>query len=253
LSPQKNWAVNDPERLVKLLPTYEKIRSDFNGSASGGRKVSLADLYILGGVAAVEKAAKDAGHDITVTFNPGRTDATQDMTDAEAMAPLEPTADGFRNYQHPDHTRPTAELLIDRAQMLNLTAPEMTVVLAGLRVLGANTGTTDLGVFTKRPGQLTNDFFVNLLAMDTLWEQHEKCEHLYEGKDIDTGNVKWTGTAADLVFGSNSQLRALAEFYACDDAEAVFVKDFAEAFAKVMDNDRFDLPRRRDELVATTG
>ena len=241
LDPQKNWEVNDPEQLAQVLPVYEKLQGDFNGAQPGGKRVSLADLIVLGGCAAVERAAERAGYDVTVPFSPGRTDATQEMTDAEAMRVLEPTADGFRNYLHPGHQRPAAELLVDRAQMLSLTAPKMTVLLGGLRVLGCNTGQTKLGVFTDRPGTLTNDFFANLLAMDLRWEKSERCEHFYEGKHIDTGEVKWTGTAVDLVFGSNSQLRALAEAYACDDAEPAFVDDFVQVFAEVMELDRFDL------------
>jgi catalase-peroxidase len=243
LSPQKDWAVNDPEALQQVLPVYEKLAETFNSEQSGNVRVSLAELYVLGGCAAVEAAAKQGGHEVSVPFTPGRTDATQDMTDAEAMAVLEPTADGFRNYIHPEHQMPAAELLIDRAQMLKLTAPEMTIAVGGLRVLGANTGQTKLGVFTDRVGTLSNDFFVNLLAMDLRWQKSERCGHFYEGKHIDTGEVRWMGTAVDLVFGSNSQLRALAEFYASDDAEAVFAHDFAEVFGKVMALDRFDLKR----------
>ncbi|MEM9414591.1 MAG: catalase/peroxidase HPI [Planctomycetota bacterium] len=241
LSPQKDWAVNDPEALAKVLPVLEKVQADFNAAQSGGKQVSLADIIVLGGCAAVERAAKDAGHDIAVPFTPGRTDATQEMTDADAMAVLEPTADGFRNYVHPGHTRPAEALLVDRAQMLTLTAPEMTVLVGGLRVLGANTGGSPLGVFTDTPGSLTNDFFTNLLAMDTVWAPSDKCEHFYEGKDRDSGGVKWQGTAVDLVFGSNSQLRAIAEVYASDDAGEKFVADFVAAWGKVMDLDRFDL------------
>lgn len=241
LSPQKDWAVNDPEALAEALQALEKVQADFNAAQSGGKKVSLADIIVLGGCAAVEAAAKAGGHDVTVPFAPGRTDASQEQTDADAMAPLEPTADGFRNYMHPGHTRPAEALLIDRAQMLTLTAPEMTVLVGGMRVLGANTGGSTLGVFTDTPGSLTNDFFVNLLKMDTAWDKSDKCEHVYEGKDLQTTEVKWTGTAVDLVFGSNSQLRALAEVYACDDAKLKFVEDFVAAWDKVMNLDRFDL------------
>ena len=241
LSPQKDWAVNDPDTLAKVLPVLEKVQTDFNDRQSGAKRVSLADVIVLGGCAAVEAAAKKAGHETKVPFSPGRTDATQEQTDAEAMAPLEPTADGFRNYIHPGHKRPAEALLIDRAQMLNLSAPEMAVLVGGLRVLGANTGGSPLGVFTDKPESLTNDFFTNLLAMGTAWEKSAKCEHVYEGKDLDTAEVKWTGTAVDLVFGSNSQLRAIAEVYACDDAEAKFVEDFIAAWGKVMNLDRFDL------------
>ena len=243
LEPQKNWAVNDPEELAKVLPVLEKVQQDFNAAQSGGKQVSLADLIVLGGCAAVQAAAKKAGHDVEVPFAPGRTDATQDQTDADAMDVLEPTYDGFRNYLHPGHTRPAEALLIDRAQLLNLTAPEMTVLVGGMRALNANTGQTQLGVLTDRPGTLTNDFFVNLLKMDTAWKKSERCEHFYEGKDLETGEVKWTGTAVDLVFGSNSQLRAIAEVYACDDAQRKFVDDFVAAWDKVMSNDRFDLDR----------
>ncbi len=241
LEPQKNWAVNDPEELAKVLPVLEKVQQDFNAAQSGGKKVSLADVIVLGGCAAVEQAAKKAGHDIEVPFAPGRTDATQDMTDADAMDVLEPTYDGFRNYMHPGHTRPAEALLVDRAQLLNLSAPEMTVLVGGMRALNANTGRSKLGVLTDRPETLTNDFFVNLLAMGTAWKKSERCEHFYEGKDLDTGEVKWTATAADLVFGSNSQLRAIAEVYACDDAEQKFVEDFVAAWDMVMTNGRFDL------------
>jgi len=241
LSPQKDWAANDPERLAQVLPVLEKVQSDFNAAQSGGKKVSLADIIVLGGCAAVEQAAKEAGHDIAVPFTPGRTDATQEMTDAEAMAVLEPTADGFRNYIHPGHTRPAEALLVDRAQMLTLTAPEMTVLVGGMRVLGANTGGSPLGVFTDKPCSLTNDFFTNLLAMDTAWDKSDKYGHVYEGKDLDTAEVKWRGTAVDLVFGSNSQLRAIAEVYASDDAGVKFVEDFVAAWDKVMNLDRFDL------------
>jgi len=241
LSPQKDWAANDPEALAKVLPVLEKVQSDFNTNQSGGKQVSLADVIVLGGCAAVEAAAKQGGQDVAVPFTPGRTDATQDQTDVEAMAVLEPTYDGFRNYLHPDHTRPAEALLVDRAQLLSLSAPEMTVLVGGLRVLGANTGQSSLGVFTATPETLTNDFFVNLLDMGTAWEKSAKCDHFYEGKDRATGSVKWMGTAADLVFGSNSQLRAVAEVYACDDAGAKFVSDFVAAWGKVMDSDRFEL------------
>jgi catalase-peroxidase len=241
LEPQKDWAVNDPEELAKVLPVLEKVQGEFNAQQSGGKRVSLADVIVLGGCAAVEQAAKKAGRDIEVPFAPGRTDATQDMTDADAMDVLEPTYDGFRNYMHPGHTRPAEALLVDRAQLLNLSAPEMTVLVGGMRALNANTGRSKLGVLTDRPETLTNDFFVNLLAMGTAWKKSERCEHFYEGKDLDTGEVKWTATAVDLVFGSNSQLRAIAEVYACDDAEQKFVEDFVAAWDKVMNNDRFDL------------
>jgi catalase-peroxidase len=241
LAPQKDWEVNQPADLAKVLATLGKVQKDFNGAQSGKKKVSLADVIVLGGCAAVESAAKKAGHDVKVPFSPGRTDAAQEMTDVESFAVLEPTADGFRNYQRKDDARPAAELLVDRAHLLTLTAPEMTVLVAGLRVLGANFGQSKLGVFTERPGTLTNDFFVNLLDMGTEWRKSSQGEHVYEGRDRRTGTVKWTGTAVDLVFGSNSQLRALAEVYACDDAQKTFVRDFVAAWAKVMDLDRFDL------------
>jgi catalase-peroxidase len=241
LAPQKDWEVNQPAELAKVLPALAKIQKDFNGSQSGGKKVSLADVIVLGGCAAVEAAAKKGGHDVQVPFTPGRTDASQEMTDVASFAVLEPTADGFRNYVRKDHVRPAAELLVDRACLLTLTAPEMTVLVGGMRVVGANVGQSALGVFTKRPGSLTNDFFVNLLDMSTEWQKSTQCEHFYEGRDRRTGAVKWTGTAVDLVFGSNSQLRAIAEAYACDDAQQKFVRDFVAAWTKVMNLDRFDL------------
>jgi catalase-peroxidase len=234
LAPQKDWEVNDPALLAKALQTLEGIRKE-----SG--KISLADLIVLGGCAAVEKAAKAAGYDVKVPFSPGRTDATQDQTDVESFAVLEPTADGFRNYYGKANRLPAEHLLVERARMLTLTAPEMTVLVGGLRALNANTGRSELGVFTKRPETLTNDFFVNLLDTDTEWQVSPKCAHFYEGRDRKTGDVKWTGTAVDLVFGSNSELRAFAEVYACDDAQEKFVRDFVAAWAKVMNLDRFDL------------
>ena len=241
LAPQKDWEVNQPAELAKVLQTLEKIQKDFNGAQSGGKKVSLADVIVLGGCAAVEAAAKKAGHDVQVPFTPGRTDASQEMTDVESFAVLEPTADGFRNYLRKGLDRPAEALLVDRAHLLTLTAPEMTVLVGGLRVLNANFGQSQLGVFTKRPGSLTNDFFVNLLDMNTEWRKSSQCEHVYEGRDRRTGEVKWTGTAVDLVFGSNSQLRAIAEVYGCDDAQQAFVRDFVAAWDKVMNLDRFDL------------
>jgi catalase-peroxidase len=244
LAPQKDWEVNQPAELAKVLRALEKIQQDFNGSQSGGKKVSLADLIVLAGGAAVEAAAKKAGHDVKVPFAPGRTDATQEMTDVESFAVLEPTADGFRNYQRKGDNRRAEELLVDRAHLLTLTAPEMTVLVGGLRVLNANFGQSRLGVFTERPGSLTNDFFVNLLDMNTEWRKSAQCEHFYEGRDRRTGEVRWTGTAVDLVFGSNSQLRAVAEVYACDDSQQKFVRDFVAAWAKVMNLDRFDLAAR---------
>ncbi|MEM0915208.1 MAG: catalase/peroxidase HPI, partial [Planctomycetota bacterium] len=240
LAPQKTWEVNDPEMLDKTIPALEKVAADFNAAQSGNKKVSFADVVVLGGCAAVEEAARKAGHDVTVPFNPGRTDATAETTDADAMAVLETTADGFRNFLKPDHKRPAEELLIDKACLLTLTAPEMTVLVGGMRALNANTGQSDLGVLTDRPETLTNDFFVNLLKGDVEWKVSPRCEHFYEGRD-DSGGIKWRGTSVDLVFGSNSQLRALAEVYACDDAGKKFVKDFVDAWAKVMELDRFDL------------
>ncbi len=241
LAPMKDWEVNQPAALAKLLPVYEQIQAAFNGAQTGGKQVSLADLIVLGGCAAVEEAAKRAGHDVTVPFQPGRSDATQDQTEVDSVAYLEPTADGFRNYVGKGHRRSPEELLLDRAQLLTLTAPEMTVLVGGLRSLGANHGGTDHGVFTKRPETLTNDFFVNLLDMATAWRKSSDDEALYEGRDPATGVVKWTGTAVDLVFGSNSQLRAVAEVYACEDSQQTFVHDFVAAWDKVMTLDRFDL------------
>jgi catalase-peroxidase len=239
LVPQKDWDVNKTADLDAILPALEKIQSDFNGSASGGKKVSLADLIVLGGSAAIEKAAKDAGHNITVPFEPGRTDASQEQTDVESFALLEPQADGFRNYLRAGEKTPAERLLVDRAYMLNLTAPEMTVLIGGLRVLG--NGQTKHGVFTDRPGTLTNDFFVNLLDMGMEWKVSESTENVYEVRDRATAAPKWTATGADLVFGSNSILRSLAEVYATDDAKEKFVADFVKAWVKVMNNDRFDL------------
>ena len=241
LSPQKDWEVNNPPELAKVLQKLEQVQADFNAAQSGGKKVSIADIIVLGGCAAVEAAAKKAGHDVQVPFTPGRTDASQDQTDVESFDVLEPTADGFRNYLRPEHTRPAEELLVDRAHLLTLTAPEMTVLVGGLRVLKANVGQSDLGVFTDRPETLTNDFFVNLLDMNTHWRRSAKCEHFFEGCEFGTDKVKWTGTAVDLVFGSNSQLRAIAEAYACEDSAATFVNDFIAAWDKVMNLDRFDL------------
>jgi catalase-peroxidase len=241
LAPQKDWEVNQPAELAKVLQALEKIQQDFNAAQSGRKKVSLADVIVLGGCAAVEAAAKKAGYDIQVPFAPGRTDASQEMTDVESFAVLEPTADGFRNYFRKGDTRSATELLVDRAALLTLTAPEMTVLVGGLRVLNANFGQSPLGVFTERPGTLTNDFFVNLLDMRTEWRKSPQCEHFYEGRDRRTGQVRWTASAVDLVFGSNSQLRAIAEVYACDDSQEKFVRDFVAAWAKVMNLDRFDL------------
>jgi catalase-peroxidase len=241
LEPQKNWEANQPEQLAKVLETLEGIRKDFNGAQSGGRKASLADLIVLGGCAGVEQAAKNAGHDVAVPFMPGRTDASQEQTDVKSFAVFEPAADGFRNYQKTKYAVSAEELLVDRAQLLTLTAPEMTVLVGGMRVLNANFGQSRHGVFTKRPETLTNDFFVNLLDMGTTWKATSEDGDVFEGRDRATGELKWTGTRVDLVFGSNSQLRALAEVYACDDSQAKFVGDFVAAWNKVMNADRFDL------------
>jgi catalase-peroxidase len=241
LAPQKDWDVNQPAQLAKVLQTLEAIRRDFDASQSGGKKVSLADLIVLGGCAAIEKAAKAAGQDVKVPFTPGRMDASQEQTDVESFAPLEPTADGFRNYLRGQQRLSAEELLVDRAQLLTLTAPEMTVLVGGLRVLGANVGKSAHGVLTRRPETLTNDFFVNLLDMRTEWRPSAGSEGVYEGRDRKTNEVKWTATRVDLIFGSHSQLRALAEVYACADAKEKFVKDFVAAWSKVMNLDRFDL------------
>ena len=241
LAPQKDWEVNNPVELGKVLKNLEQIQNDFNSSQSDGKMVSLADVIVLGGCAAVEGAAKNAGHDLQVPFSPGRTDALQEQTDVDSFAVLEPTADGFRNYLRNGHKRSAEELLVDRAQMLTLSAPEMTVLGGGLRVLNANVGQSELGVFTKRPETLTNDFFVTLLGMNTEWKKSPKCEHVFEGRDQGTDELKWMGTAVDLVFGSNSQLRAIAEVYACDDSQQAFVRDFVAAWDKVMNLDRFDI------------
>ena len=241
LAPQKDWEVNQPEQLAKVLTALEKIQKEFNSAQKGGKKVSLADLIVLGGNAAVEAAAKKAGHDVKLPFSPGRTDATQEMTDVEAMAFLEPKHDGFRNYLGHELDRPAPENLVDRAQLLTLSAPEMTVLIGGLRVLGTNTGHPDLGVLTRNRGALTNDFFVNLLNMDTEWKVSPRCEHFYEGTDRETGAVKWMATSVDLVFGSNSQLRAISEVYASEDGKDKFITDFVSAWTKVMNLDRFDL------------
>ena len=243
LAPQKDWAANDPAELAHVLGVLEGIQRDFNASASGGKKISLADLIVLGGCAAVEAAAKKGGVDVAVPFTPGRTDATDAHTDAESFAPLEPKADGFRNYAAPSHAGSAAEWLIDKAQLLMLTAPEMTVLVGGLRALDANTGGAKHGVFTDRPGTLSNDVFVNLLDMGTRWQRSDADRNVLEGLDRQTGERRWTATVVDLVFGSNSQLRALAEVYAADDAREKFVHDFVAAWTKVMELDRFDLHR----------
>jgi len=241
LEPQKDWEANQPAELAKVLETLGAIQKDFNGNQSGGKKVSLADLIVLGGSAAVEEAAKKAGHDVKVGFAPGRMDATQEQTDVASFAVLEPVADGFRNYLRKGLEGSAAELLVDKANLLTLTAPEMTVLVGGLRSLNANFGQSAHGVFTKRPGTLTNDFFVNLLDMNTKWQESAASESVLEGRDRATGELKWTGTVVDLVFGSNSQLRALAEVYASSDGEAEFVKDFVAVWSKAMNLDRFDL------------
>jgi catalase-peroxidase len=244
LAPQKDWEVNQPAGLSKVLQKLEAIQKEFNSSQSNwnkGKKVSLADLIVLGGCAAVEEAAKKAGHDVKVSFSPGRTDASQEQTDVHSFAVLEPAADAFRNYRRKGEQRPAEEMLVDRAQLLTLTAPEMTVLVGGMRALNANVGQLKHGVFTKRPETLTNDFFVNLLDMNTKWQPSSTSEGVYEGRDRATGELKWTGTRIDLVFGSNSQLRAIAEVYGCHDAKEAFVKDFVAAWNKVMNLDRYDL------------
>jgi len=241
LEPQKSWAVNDPAELATVLQTLERVQQEFNNSQSGGKKVSLADLIVLGGCAAVEQAAKNAGHDVTVPFAPGRTDASQEQTDVEAFVVLEPRADGFRNYLRAGEKLAPETLLLDRANLLTLTAPEMTVLVGGMRALGANAGRTRHGVLTDRPGTLTTDFFVNLLSMGTEWKASASAENVFDGRDRATDEVRWTATAVDLVFGSNSQLRAIAEVYASADAQEKFVQDFVAAWVKVMNLDRFDL------------
>jgi catalase-peroxidase len=241
LAPQKDWEVNQPAELAKVLGVLEGIQANFNAAQTGGKKVSLADLIVLGGCAAVEAAAKKAGFDVTVPFSPGRTDASQEQTDAGSFAVLEPKADGFRNYVTKGLEGSVAELLIDRAQLLTLSAPEMTVLIGGMRALNANFGHSKHGVFTSRPETLTNDFFVNLLDMGTKWQRSAADPNILEGRDRASGELKWTGTVVDLVFGSNSQLRALAEVYACADSGEKFVNDFVAAWSKIMNLDRFDL------------
>jgi catalase-peroxidase len=241
LAPQKDWEANQPAQLAKVLGVLEGIQQAFNGAQTGGKRVSMADLIVLAGCAAVEAAAKAAGHVVNVPFTPGRADASQDQTDVKSFAVLEPEADGFRNYQKKAFTLSAEEMLVDRAQLLTLSAPEMTVLIGGLRVLGANVGQSMHGVFTKRPGTLTNDFFVNLLDMGTVWKPTSDARDTFEGRDRNTGELKWTATRVDLAFGSNSQLRALAEVYAQDDAQEKFVRDFVAAWNKVMNLDRFDL------------
>ena len=241
LAPQKDWAANNPDELAKVLKKLEKIQQDFNKAQSGGKQVSLADVIVLGGSAAVEQAAKKAGYDVQVPFTPGRADASQKQTDVKSFAALEPNADGFRNYFGEGNTRSPAEMLVDRADLLTLTVPEMTVLVGGMRAMNANTGQSAHGVFTDQPGTLNNDFFVNLLSMSTQWSKSSKSEGVYEGRDRATGKVKWTATPVDLIFGSNSELRAVAEVYAADDAQEMFVLDFVDAWTRVMTLDRFDL------------
>jgi catalase-peroxidase len=241
LEPQSGWEVNNPDQLAPALRTLEGIQEAFNAAQTGGKQVSLADLIVLAGAAAVEQAAKDAGFDVEVPFTPGRADASQEQTDVESFAALEPAADGFRNYVGKGNRLPAEYLLINKANLLTLSAPEMTVLVGGLRVLGANYQQSPLGVFTTTPGSLTNDFFVNLLDMGTTWKATSEDANTFEGRDAATGEVKWTGSRADLVFGSNSELRALAEVYASDDAKEKFVNDFVAAWDKVMNLDRFDL------------
>ena len=241
LAPQKDWAVNQPAQLAKVLKALETVQAEFNAAQTGGKKVSLADLIVLAGGAAIEKAAKNAGQEVKVPFTPGRMDASQELTDVASFAVLEPAADGFRNYVRKGAESFTADLLIDRANLLTLTAPEMTVLIGGLRALNANFDHSEHGVFTKRPEFLTNDFFVNLLDMGTKWTKCAAMPSILEGRDRKTGELKWTGTIADMVFGSNSQLRALAEVYACSDSQELFVKEFVAAWTKVMELDRFDL------------
>ncbi|MCB1894599.1 MAG: catalase-peroxidase, partial [Rhodocyclaceae bacterium] len=241
LAPQKDWAVNQPAQLAKVLATLDGIRERFNGAQSGGKRISMADLIVLAGCAAVEAAAKAGGHAVEVPFAPGRADASQAQTDVESFAPMEPQADGFRNYLQQTFRVPAEEMLVDRAQLLSLSAPEMAVLVGGLRVLGANVGGVRHGVLTERPGTLSNDFFVHLLDMGTRWQPSADGEGIYEGRDRASGALRWTGTRVDLVFGANSQLRAIAEVYAQNDAGERFVQDFVAAWNKVMNLDRFDL------------
>ena len=248
LAPQKGWEVNNPDELAKVLQRLEGVQKDFNRAQSGGKQVSLADLIVLGGAAAIEQAAKNAGHEVQVPFTPGRTDASQEQTDVNSFAVLEPTADGFRNYFGSGNPRSPAEMLVDRADLLTLTVPEMTVLLGGMRALDANAAGSEYGVFTDRPGTLSNDFFVNLLDMSTQWAKSSKSEGVYEGRDRGTGKLKWSATPVDLIFGSNSELRAVAEVYAADDAQALFVLDFVDAWTKVMTLDRFDVQGARRPL-----
>lgn len=241
LAPQKDWAVNNPAHLAKVLTTLEAVQKEFNSAQTDGKQVSLADMIVLGGCAGVELAAKKAGHDLTVPFTAGRTDASQDQTDVESFAVLEPIADGFRNYAKTRYSLSAEELLVDKAQLLTLSVPEMTVLVSGMRVLNTNIDKSQHGVFTKRTETLTNDFLVNLLDFNTKWNATTDSQDIFEGHDRKTGELKWTGTRVDLIFGSNSELRALAELYACEDAQEKFVQDFVAAWTKVMNLDRFDL------------
>ena len=241
LAPQKDWEANNPAQLATVLKTLEGIQKEFNSAQSGGKMVSLADLIVLGGCVGIEKAAKNAGHDVKVSFTPGRADASQEQTDIESFAVLEPAADGFRNYLKAKHTASAEEMLVDKAQLLRLTAPEMTALVGGLRVLNANFDKSKHGVFTKRAETLSNDFFVNLLDLNTSWKATSELENIFEGRDRKTGEVNWTGSRVDLIFGSNSELRAIAEVYGWADAQEKFVKDFVAAWSKVMNLDRFDL------------
>jgi catalase-peroxidase len=241
LAPQKDWEVNQPARLAKVIKTLEGIQGVFNSTTSGGKMISLADRIVMAGCAGVEQAAKNAGHEVTVPFTPGRMDAMQEQTDVASFAVLEPKADGFRNYQKTRYSVSAEELLVDKAQLLTLTAPEMTVLVGGMRVLDTNHGQTKAGVFTRKSGALTNDFFVNLLDMSTEWKPLSDVKDLFEGRDRKTGEVRWTGTRVDLIFGSNSQLRALAEVYGSADGQVKFIQDFVAAWTKVMNLDRFDL------------
>jgi catalase-peroxidase len=241
LAPQKDWEVNHPAHLAKVLEVLEGVQTAFNAAQSGGKQVSIADLIVLGGCAGIEQAAKNAGHAVTVPFTPGRTDASQEQTDVASFDILEPTADGFRNYFKPKHKITAEEMLVDKAQLMKLTAPEMTVLVGGMRVLNTNFGHTKHGVFTQRPEVLTNDFFVNLLDFGTTWASNSDAQDVFEGRDRSTGAIKWTGTRVDLIFGSNSELRAIAEVYGCADGQDLFVKDFVAAWAKVMNLDRYEL------------
>ncbi|MDX1408242.1 MAG: peroxidase family protein, partial [Saprospiraceae bacterium] len=241
LAPQKDWEVNNPPQLARVLKALGDIQTSFNGAQSGGKQVSLADLIVLGGCAAIERAAQAAGYDVTVPFTPGRADALAEQTEAEAFEHLKPMADGFRNYKQSQYEVAAEHMLVDKAQLLTLTAPEMTVLVGGMRVLDTNFDKSRHGVFTRRPGTLSNDFFVNLLDMDTTWQATSDAQDLFEGRDRNTGQLKWTGSRVDLIFGSDSELRALAEVYASADGEEQFVHDFVDAWAKVMDLDRFDV------------